>query len=155
MRARDTDLRRIAAGAIDGAMPMPPANRLERPITKFELMTEQLLTAAGSNNRAGRRGEVEKAIRMIVADEVYQGEDNIAKALKEMAAERAICEFINDYQLYRRFRSPYQPIWVSASVADAIVDELSRIGYSVNGRNGGGQARGSLERALGVDRPAV
>lgn len=118
---------------------------------KFEVMTEELLAVAGSNNRDAHREATQLALRRIIDNESYAAEDAMSAHMQAVAARRAVNEMMADYVIYKRLRGAAPaPYLIGASAIDAIVDVLRPLGYS--GEGGGGRLREAdqeLNRAVG------
>lgn len=143
-----------AAARGDGPMtrtaPAAPIKNWSAP-NKFEVMTEELLAVAGSNNRDAHREATQLTLRRMIGNESFVAEDAMCAHMRAVAAQRAINEMMADYVIYKRLRGAAPaPYLIGASAIDAIVDVLRPLGYS--GESGGGRLREAaqaLNRTVG------
>lgn len=104
--------------------------------SKLEVLTEQLLATAKSNNRAEARPRVRHELANMLQTEHYSGLEDGIKYQKENTDTAVLCSLVASFHLGRRLDGArYMPSVIGTVTMRAVVELLESLGYTANGLN--------------------
>jgi hypothetical protein len=116
-------------------------NQINAAPSKLEIVTEQLLATAKSNNRDAARPMVRHELGNLLQTEHYAGVEEGMRFEKAQASEAVLCGLVAAFHLGQRMDGArFSPSVIGSVTMKAVIALLESLGYTADGKRSGDNA---------------